>query len=54
MGLRPLYIFNAISARIDFRRQILTSNVSLRTEKVKLHRLNSMQSQLNWPNKKIT
>ena len=37
MDLRPLYMFNSFSAGINFRRQnqILTSDVGLRTEKVK-------------------
>ena len=35
MCIRPLYIFHSFSAGIDFRRQILTSKVDPRTERVK-------------------
>ena len=35
MGLRPLCIFNSLSAGIDYRRQTLTSIVDPRTERVK-------------------
>ena len=35
MGQRPLYIFYSFSAWADFRRQILTSKVCPRTERVK-------------------
>ena len=37
MGVRSLEMLNSFSARTDFRRQILTSEVGPRTEMVKLY-----------------